>query len=52
MGSIIRSLAPVEVFEILKTDRKMEILCHFCNKKYRYTADEVIAIRNGNKDEI
>ncbi len=46
MADIIRSLSPIEVFEILKTDRKMEIQCHFCNTKYRYTAEEVIEIRN------
>ena len=52
MENIIRSLSPVEVFEILKTDRKMEILCHFCNTRYKYTADEVIEIRNKGKDEV
>jgi len=50
MESIIRSLSPIETFEILKTDRKMEIMCHFCNKKYNYTAEEVISIRNNGKD--
>lgn len=50
MDSIVGSLNPVEVFEILKVDRKMEIHCHFCNKDYNYTADEVIAIRNKDKE--
>jgi molecular chaperone Hsp33 len=45
MESIVRSLTQEEISEILKTDRKMEILCHFCNKKYRFTAEDVIKIR-------
>lgn len=49
MKNIIRNLSPNECFEILKVDRKMEIKCHFCNSVYKYTAEEVINIRN-NKD--
>lgn len=50
MDGIIKSLSPVECFEALKTDRKMEIVCHFCNTKYNYTAEEVIELRNQKKE--
>lgn len=52
MNSIIKGLSPIECFEILKVDRKMEIHCHFCNKKYNYTAEDIIDIRNKDKDEL
>ncbi len=46
MDSIIKTLPAIECFEALKTDRKMEIVCHFCNTKYNYQADDVIKLRN------
>lgn len=52
MESIIKSLSPIECFEILKEDKKIEILCHFCNKKYKFTTDEVIKLRQKDVNEL
>lgn len=51
MDNIILSLNPSELFEALKTERKMDIHCHFCNTDYTYTADEIIKLRNQDKED-
>lgn len=39
--SIIRSMGPGDVREMLDNDNKMEIVCTFCRKAYHYTAREL-----------
>jgi molecular chaperone Hsp33 len=44
MKEILTSLGEKELGDIIYTDKKAEIQCHFCNKKYLFLQDELQAI--------
>ena len=48
-GNIAEGLATLgktEIENIIKEDGKAEIICHFCNKKYDFTKEELEEIKN------
>ena len=42
----LRALDKNELNKIIEEDGKAEIICHFCNKKYNFTKEELINIVN------
>ena len=42
----LASLGKTEIENIIKEDGKAEIICHFCNKKYDFTKEELEEIKN------
>ncbi len=42
----LATLGKTEVENIIKEDGKAEIICHFCNKKYDFTKEELEEIKN------
>lgn len=45
MLSILASLS-VEDLDSLKDEEQIEIVCHFCNSRYYFTYDEIVASKN------
>lgn len=41
MKEVLISIGKKDLEEILETDKKAEIVCHFCNKKYLFTEQEL-----------
>lgn len=41
LESVLISLGKEELEDILKNDGKAELVCHYCNKKYNFNADEL-----------
>ena len=41
MEEALVSIGKEELEKIIKEDKKAEIICHFCNKKYEFTEDEL-----------
>ena len=41
MKSGIATIGKEELQEILETDGKLEVVCHFCNKKYQFNTEEI-----------
>lgn len=46
MKSGIATIGKEELQEILETDGKLEVVCHFCNKKYQFSREELEEILN------
>ena len=44
MESALLALGREELTELLSTDGGAELSCHFCNRKYRFSADELKAL--------
>ncbi len=42
----LATLGKTELESIIKEDGKAEIICHFCNKKYNFTKEELEEIKN------
>ncbi len=42
----LATLGKTEIENIIKEDGKAEIICHFCNKKYDFTKEELEEIKN------
>ena len=42
----IATIGKEELQEILETDGKLEVVCHFCNKKYQFSREELEEILN------
>ncbi len=42
----LATLGKTEIENIIKEDGKAEIICHFCNKKYNFTKEELEEIKN------
>lgn len=40
-GLALLSLNPYELWNMLVTDKKIEVNCHFCCKKYTFTGDDI-----------
>lgn len=45
MGRALLTLNPMDLFNILKEDHKIEIGCQFCGKKFTFTGDDIEQIR-------
>ncbi len=48
------SLSNQDLKDIVEEDKKAELLCHFCNKKYNFDLEELLSIqeeKNKNKEE-
>ena len=45
------SLSDGDLNEIITEDKKAELLCHFCNKKYNFDLDELLAIQKEKKEK-
>ena len=41
MKNGIATIGKEELQEILETDGKLEVVCHFCNKKYQFNTEEI-----------
>lgn len=44
-ASVIKSLGPAEIDDMITKDRRAELTCNFCGAKYYYTAQELEAIK-------
>lgn len=44
-ASVIKSLGPAEIDDMITKDRGAELTCNFCGAKYYYTAQELEAIK-------
>ena len=44
-ASVIKSLGPTEIDDMITKDRGAELTCNFCGAKYYYTAQELEAIK-------
>lgn len=42
----LATLGKTEIENIIKEDGKAEIICHFCNKKYNFTKEELEEIKD------
>ncbi len=42
----LATLGKTEIENIIKEDGKAEIICHFCNKRYNFTKEELEEIKN------
>lgn len=46
MADGLATLGKKEIEDIIKEDGKAELVCHFCNKKYNFTKEELEEIKN------
>ena len=46
MEEALASIGKEELQNIIQTDKKAEIVCHFCNKKYEFSQKELENIVN------
>ena len=46
MGRGLVTIGKKDLQEIIETDGKAELVCHFCNKKYLFGKDELESILN------
>lgn len=49
MGSALLTLNPVDLYNILVEDGKIEVGCQFCNNKYSFTGSDIEEIRKKAK---
>lgn len=52
LDSILLSLGREELCEALKENKTVEITCHFCNKKYQYSQEEIEGLLNKQNDLV
>lgn len=48
-GKVLQSIGKQELQAIIEEDKQAEVTCHFCNKKYHFTEDELIELLNDIK---
>ena len=41
MSEALASIGKEELEDIINTDGKAELVCHFCNKKYQFSKEEL-----------
>ena len=46
MSDALKTLGKKELEKIINEDEKAELTCHFCNKKYMFTKEELENIKN------
>lgn len=51
MKEALISIGKKEIEDIINTDEEAEIVCHFCNKKYKFDKNELQEIINDIEDE-
>ena len=44
MANGLATIGKTELKSIIEEDKKAELVCHFCNKKYEFTEQELIEI--------
>ena len=52
MADGLASIGKDELEDIIKTDGKAEIICHFCNKKYEFSKEELERILQTSKKDF
>ena len=50
MAEGLASIGKEELEDIIEKDGKAELSCHFCNKKYQFTKEELENIRDNLSD--
>ena len=45
MAEALKTIGKQELEKIIKEDEKAELTCHFCNKKYMFTKEELEKIK-------
>ena len=48
MEKALISLGKEEITKIIEEDRKLEMSCHFCNKKYNFSEEELLNLVKDN----
>lgn len=48
-GKVLQSIGKQELQTIIEEDKQAEVTCHFCNKKYNFTEDELVELLNDIK---
>ena len=48
-GEVLQSIGKKELQTIIEEDKKAEVTCHFCNKKYSFTEEELVELLNNIK---
>ncbi len=48
MGKALLTLKPVELYNLLVEDGKIEVGCQFCNNKFTFTGSDIEALRKKN----
>ena len=51
MGNALLTLNPMDLYNILIQDKIIEVGCQFCNKKYKFTGEDIEQIRKKKKAE-
>ena len=51
MKEALISIGKKEIEDIINTDEEAEIVCHFCNKKYKFDKNELQEIINDIEDD-
>ena len=51
MADALKSIGKEELEDIIKTDERAELVCHFCNKKYEFTKSELEEILSNIKSK-
>ena len=46
---VLKSLGKEQLNVIIEEDKKAEVTCHFCNKKYSFTEEELVELLNNIK---
>ena len=46
MEEALIAIGKEELKKIIEEDGKAELMCHFCNKKYQFSKDELLEIYN------
>lgn len=49
MSKALISIGKKDLEDIIKEDEKAELVCHFCNKKYQFTKEELEKLLEENK---
>lgn len=49
IGKVLQSIGKKELQAIIDEDKQAEVTCHFCNKKYHFTEEELIELLNSMK---
>ena len=46
MANALIAIGKKDLEEIIEQDEKAELVCHFCNKKYKFSKEELQEILN------
>ena len=51
MADALKTIGKEELEKIIQEDKKAELVCHFCNKKYEFSENELSNILEGIKTQ-